>query len=224
MKVLTPSGPATFPSSAAACGSNTTSGPSQSLAASAASVERVGPLQKSLHVLLRHRLLPQPGGFEGVGLAQEVEGCDALPLPKLHDHPGGRVKRRAAVGAVTTNRRADEHEIPNISKLLVLDLEIGEGASDFPPPLTRTFETVVLLAGARPVKLDLIRASVSAFASQASKSPRLKALFTRRTSSTFSCDIARPVSRAELSGTRHWSGGLPPLQGRSPCVSLTRCI
>jgi hypothetical protein len=52
---------------------------------------------------------------------------------------------------VTTNRRADEHEIPNISKLLVLDLEIGEGASDFPLPLTRTFETVVLLAGeARP--------------------------------------------------------------------------
>ena len=48
-----------------------------------------------LHVLLRHRLLPQPGGFEGIGAVQERPCPDDLFVPIAHDGVHGHLNRDA---------------------------------------------------------------------------------------------------------------------------------
>ena len=47
-------------------------------------------------ILLRQRRLSQPRGFERVGLVQEREGRDALPVPRTRERPRlrGRLPRR----------------------------------------------------------------------------------------------------------------------------------
>src|SRR6476620_9691498 len=63
-----------------------------------------------LHVLLRHRLLPQPDGFECLGLALEGAPPDQLLFAPFADQPHRLLDGRAALRAVRAE--APVHERP----------------------------------------------------------------------------------------------------------------
>jgi hypothetical protein len=51
-----------------------------------------------LHVLLRHRLLRQPHGFEGIGLVEERLPARDLPVPEGQDERGAECDLLLAAG------------------------------------------------------------------------------------------------------------------------------
>ena len=60
-----------------------------------------------LHVLLRHRLLPQPGGFEGLTLVGEAAESDNLPIAEVRDPRRRLVKEDATFAPL--RERPSEH-------------------------------------------------------------------------------------------------------------------
>jgi hypothetical protein len=86
-------------------------------------------LQDDLHVLLRHRLLPHPGGFEGLTPIRENLGANQLAIPH-GPNQGDRVVQRHAtpsgrgVGATDDDdlvSRVDE--LPGIDAHVLIDIE-----------------------------------------------------------------------------------------------------
>src|SRR3954447_12439910 len=77
-----------------------------------------------LHVLLRHRLLPQPGGFEGIGwLREEPDVNDFASL-----HPLDYAKRDVevdAAGSPASPEPADAHDLlSGVSHLVDLEAHV----------------------------------------------------------------------------------------------------
>jgi hypothetical protein len=68
--------------------------------------ESFRPPTNQLDVLLRHRLLPQPGGFEGLFFGQEVAPPDALSLPDACGQPGRRLKGRGGLRTMAAITRS----------------------------------------------------------------------------------------------------------------------
>src|SRR5215207_2211100 len=157
-----------------------------------ASVEGVQDRPHNLHVLLRHRLLAQPGGFEGFGLtAAGAPPNDSLVTPlgeypaHLLDHGRGAVH---AVRPMRADARGAERPVAKLANLIEAEAEVRKGTEEVLPPLPHAVVSVIVATDSGEQWLDLAIRVVNA--TNASRSRRTKASKTRRVNSTFSCDIA----------------------------------
>src|SRR5207245_9974997 len=82
---------------------------------------------KRLHVLLRHRLLRQPGCFEGLCSFWVEPPTQELPVPELEQVPEPALNPHPAALAATVVQDADEHHVTRFGELLggVVDLLPG---------------------------------------------------------------------------------------------------
>src|SRR6476646_3180531 len=97
--------------------------------------KRVERRPRDLHVLLRHRLLPQPGGFEGVGVSCEL--ADAT------DAPGAEVVERPDLGSLDLDAgRPPCSGVPNSANHLFSD----RARVDFHPRIGPTVEITLYMA------------------------------------------------------------------------------
>src|SRR5215204_469695 len=96
------------------------------------------PLSDDLHVLLRHRLLPQRGGFEGLGLAQEDAPPDGLRVAHLDDVPGRLFHGRLAPETLAAKAHPREYHVSQVSYLVDLRAEVREDIVEVLPPSPKT--------------------------------------------------------------------------------------
>jgi hypothetical protein len=91
-----------------------------------APAEKLEPAHHDLHVLLRHRLLPQSHGFEGV-LSPEIAAVrDDHPVTQLNHH-GARLRaRRAALRPAYANPHEREYRIAKVDQLIDLVQKLVE--------------------------------------------------------------------------------------------------
>src|SRR5256885_7227369 len=89
-------------------------------------VERLYRLSNDLHVLLRHRLLREPGGFEGFGAISEVPRPDHQAPWHLKELTERLVYGHAAARPVGLEPSHDEKRVAEVEDLLGLQLEILE--------------------------------------------------------------------------------------------------
>jgi hypothetical protein len=89
-------------------------------------VERLKQFAHDLHVLLRHRLLLEAGGFEGFGLAPEGAPPDSLLIAPFDGQPHRPLNRSAATRTLPANASAYERPVSEVSHLIDLCPEIWE--------------------------------------------------------------------------------------------------
>ena len=73
----------------------------------------------ALLLLLRHRLLPQPGGFEGFVFRPKVLPAHDLPVPELDEAAGLDVRLQAAASRSHMDGAPGEHPLAEIGELVV---------------------------------------------------------------------------------------------------------
>src|SRR5690349_6116529 len=100
-----------------------------------------------LHVLLRHRLLRQSHGFEGLLVAEIVEGPDYLSVANRDDRASGRFGRDPArLAAPPEPAKQHNAVVSHIAKPLRLELEVLKlssiGVPEPPHPLVTLIEAL----------------------------------------------------------------------------------
>src|SRR5204862_8316718 len=92
-----------------------------------ASIEGVPCPRGDLHVLLRHRLLLQPGGFKCLCSFRVEPPTQELPVAELEQVPEPALNPHPAALAATVVQDADEHHVTRFGELLggVVDLLPG---------------------------------------------------------------------------------------------------
>jgi hypothetical protein len=115
---------------------------------------RINATQQQIDVLLRHRLLPQSGGFEGFRLAAEKVPPDGLFVAPLRDQPHRLGHRRIALDAVGVNSHPRNRAVAEISYLLDLSCEVRENVEKALPPVP---DAIVAAIGAAPFDLHPVR-------------------------------------------------------------------
>src|SRR3954471_8255881 len=118
---------------------------------------------QQVHVLLRHRLLPQPGGFEGFLAVDEDPDAPDLAVDEVVD-VGNRGRREIDPTGPARGAALDERDNPVLAdRLDALELEVevwsgvadvGEEPSDALWPVIDTGDL-----GQQPVQLDVLRAA-----------------------------------------------------------------
>src|SRR5215203_3497070 len=113
----------------------------------------------ALHVLLRHRLLPQPDGVEGGGAIQVVVGFDDESVSQpVHDSEGLRI-RRIAGGVLPDGANAgDETAIAQVDQVIYAHLERSHQLDEALHALERRGTTPIdtSVGPAGPLSIDRI--------------------------------------------------------------------
>ena len=107
-------------------------------------LERLKRAIGQFHVLLRHRLLPQPHGFEGVRSTLVHADFRDLAVANGPDVPVNAAFDRGAAAA-TTARHSHEGEdqvVANLFESLDLDLDLAPGLGEFARPLLNLTDPV----------------------------------------------------------------------------------
>jgi hypothetical protein len=163
-------------------------------------VSPVGRLNRAferLHVLLRHRLLPQPGGFEGFVFAHVSLTAQNLPSSEREDRCPLCIGVDLHMPRLALSPLHADHgrAIAHVDDFFHLVVDSVEDLPDLSGPYAYSFVAVE-----RSLKGNSDGFLISASSSKRSTSTRggssLSAAQIRRTTSTFSWDIARSVSRA----------------------------
>jgi hypothetical protein len=68
-------------------------------------------LTHPLDVLLRHRLLPQTGGFEGLGVAEPVAARQVKTVPAAQDYSVLRIDWDAPLGSTPQTAEPYDHVV-----------------------------------------------------------------------------------------------------------------
>jgi hypothetical protein len=141
-------------------------------------------------------LLPQPGGFKGAASAGETLHPDDPSVAKCHHVPDRLLGMSFAALAPASAHPGDEHPVAGGSNVgngntQPLDVLLEFRPEPLQPPTSAIDACIREPTGRLPLRFG------AKSASQASRSPRLKASIERRTISTFSSDIARSVSRCQ---------------------------
>src|SRR5436190_11078514 len=97
-----------------------------------------------LHVLLRDRLLLQPHGFEGFGLATEGVPPDGLPVTPLADNPEPLLDWRGACRAVSAIAHYRDGQVTRVAHFNDLDGEVGQVLEKALPPSADTGVAVIV--------------------------------------------------------------------------------
>src|SRR6185295_10512350 len=92
-----------------------------------ATVERLIASTHDLHVLLRHRLLRKPGGFEGLLVIEESPNRNRLAIPDLGHEGQGRLGLGAAFPAARAGAADCDESVSQIPDLRDLDVDLAEG-------------------------------------------------------------------------------------------------
>jgi hypothetical protein len=98
----------------------------------------------NLDVLLRHRLPPQPGGFEGFGLRPHSAPPDDLSVAHVGDVPHRQLDGRVALPATAVLAQSRDRHLSELAHLLDLAAEVGVDVEEAPVPAP---DTVVALEG-----------------------------------------------------------------------------
>src|SRR5215218_1707548 len=96
--------------------------------------DRVVDSADDLDVLLRHRLLPQPGGVEGLGLGEKDLPPDALPVPPLGKLPDRLLERSLATCAMPTQAERGEGQVSEVAHFDDPDGYVRENVEEVFPP------------------------------------------------------------------------------------------
>src|SRR5215217_1909199 len=115
-------------------------------------VATVGYLHGSthqLHVLLRHRLLPQPGGFQGFACVGQHISND-LAASQREDAPGERIYSRAAGLATSLNVSHRDDLIARIDDPVEPNLEGLKGVREAGPSTERLHPDAVVVGFRKP--------------------------------------------------------------------------
>ena len=161
---------------------------------------------KKLHVLLRHGLLRQPDGFEGLGSRYGTRGSRRSCRPAAARRPFSRISTGMPLSRPWPQQRGDSgHRRPESARY---PCGSRSKAPSRGPRTTQSVAAAVhrLEAGNSPE----VRSSPScASSSHASRSPCCHATAMRPYRSTSSGDIAHPVSRGEGDGRQCASARRP---------------
>src|SRR6478735_5040568 len=79
------------------------------------------------------RLLRQPGGFEGFGLASKGLPPGGLAVPRLACQPHRFIEGHTAIAAVAAHAQGGDHRVPEVARFEDLDLEVGEDSEHASP-------------------------------------------------------------------------------------------
>ena len=80
-----------------------------------------------LDLPLRHRLLPQPSGFEGLLLRLVETEADHLRFPQVEDAEEVALDSHSATPAGPGLAEHENHRVPRVDVLAVLDLVVRLG-------------------------------------------------------------------------------------------------
>ena len=126
------------------------SGSSKARALRSRAVEGLQGTAHDLHVLLRHRLLPQPGGFEGLGLSPVIAPPDAFPPTPLGDIPEQYLERRVASCAATAKSHGCERQVSKVAHRDHFDREVGENVDYARVPAADSIVSAIRCPPSRP--------------------------------------------------------------------------
>jgi len=146
-----------------------------------------------LHVLQRHGLLPQPGGFEGFLGIEVHPTLDQLSVPQLPDHSALPAHGDAASSPPPADALDVDHDVPaRVEEPIILDVQSLHYRLHVPQvldhPLGPPIDPLIR------ARVELESGSISLIARCVSRA--LKASVNRRTRFTFWCDIAYSGSPA----------------------------
>jgi hypothetical protein len=102
----------------------------------------VAPADDVQDVLLRHRLLPQADGFEGLGLSFEGAPPDALPAPPPPRVPEQVLERHVTPRPATESAQGRQRHVPEVAHVDNLDVVVREGREHVLPPAAHSFMAV----------------------------------------------------------------------------------
>ena len=92
---------------------------------------------------LRHRLLPQPHGFEGLCLVEEGPNTAHLPVPEIDQVGEWRIDLGSTCSATRTHPAARDESISKVSNLGDLDVKLGERRIQLAEPVTNSLVSSV---------------------------------------------------------------------------------
>src|SRR5665809_42728 len=95
------------------------------------------------YVLRRHRLLRQPGGFEGFGFAVVAAHPDDLAVSPVDQVPHRLVNGSTAFTAVASNVQHGKRRVSQRPDLTDLGVPVGEGVVQVLPPATDSLVTAI---------------------------------------------------------------------------------
>ena len=170
-------------------------------------VPRFDRAPHNFDALPRHRLLRQPDGFEGVGLAAGAVQRDALLPPPPHQLPDRRLEGDIAAGPMTTEPDERERDLAEISYLAGLD---GGGSKDGEKVSPRSVETHVAPIGAAlKLQIERTNSTLSSAVEPPLRVSAVEGLDGSVVHSTFSSDIA--YSRSPAASSDRPRRPVPPL-------------
>jgi hypothetical protein len=156
-------------------------------------------------------LLRQAHGFEGLGPRVEAPPPDALPVSPPGYVADRLVQGSVAVCAVAASVHGCDKQVSKIAHFDNLHCEVGKNVEQVLPPAADS--VVAVKAASMGAWRGRASTSSSISATKASRPRRLKASKARYMSSTFSCDIARAVSRRLRSRRERLAPTAPRLRG-----------
>jgi hypothetical protein len=101
-----------------------------------------------LDVLLRHRTLPQPGGFEGFGLRPHSAPPDDLSVAHVGDVPHRQLDGRVALPATAVLAQSRDRHLSELAHLLDLAAEVGVATSPAQYPAHGGREALAVMVAA----------------------------------------------------------------------------
>ena len=162
----------------------------------------VPSFDQPLHVLLRHRLLPQPDSFEGRVPHPCSPITDALAVGDVEHLPHTKLRLHAAAAAAPSHERANHDPIvARLADLLDIEMEALPHLKYLLQPTPHTLMAAISLLEAGKSLADHFPFDVRMEAlGKGIDVALLTASVAARTSSTFSRDIAGRVSPGEGDG------------------------